>query len=70
MPDLALDPDLLDVLACPDTDHAPLRAAPDGRTLTCTGCGRVYDVVDGIPVLLLDRGRPSGGATGEDACDA
>jgi uncharacterized protein YbaR (Trm112 family) len=67
MSDLVLDPDLLDVLACPDTDRAPLRAGPGGRTLTCTGCGREYDIVDGIPVLLLDRSRPS---AGEDARDA
>jgi uncharacterized protein YbaR (Trm112 family) len=43
------DPDLLAVLACPG-DHAPLRV--DGDHLVCTGCGRGYPVVDGIPVLL------------------
>jgi uncharacterized protein len=57
-----LDPELLTVLACPDTDRAPLRPDPDGRTLTCTGCGRSYPVEDGIPVLLLDRGQPAGPA--------
>jgi uncharacterized protein YbaR (Trm112 family) len=59
MPHQILDPDLLAVLACPDSDHAPLRL--DGDSLTCTGCGRAYDVVDGIPVLLLDQGHPAGG---------
>ena len=53
-----LDPQLMDILACPTDDHAPLRAGtaadPDAEALTCTACGRSYPVVDGIPVLLLD----------------
>lgn len=54
-----LDPVLLEVLACPAPDHAPLQiGTPDDAeadALTCTGCGRVYPVRDGIPVLLLDE---------------
>lgn len=49
-----LDPELAAMLACPDTDHAPLRPTEAG--LVCTGCGRTYPVVDGIPVLLLESG--------------
>jgi len=54
---LSLDPQLLEILACPSEDHAPLREVPaeagrDGE-LVCTACGRRYPVVDGIPVLLL-----------------
>ena len=48
-----LDPLLLEVLACPTEDHAPLTASDD--SLTCTKCGRVYPIVDGIPVLLIDE---------------
>ena len=55
---MALDPQLLDILACPDTHHAPLRHDPDGQTLTCTECGRVFEIRDDIPVLLLDEARP------------
>ena len=51
-----LDPQLLEILACPSEDHAPLRPAED--TLVCTACGRRYPVVDGIPVLLLDEALP------------
>ena len=54
-----LDPRLMDILACPSDDHAPLRAGtpddPDADVLTCTSCGRRYPVQDGIPVLLLDE---------------
>ncbi|MFC5948897.1 Trm112 family protein [Pseudonocardia lutea] len=51
-----LDPQLLEILACPSEDHAPLRPAAD--QLVCTACGRRYPVVDGIPVLLLDEALP------------
>lgn len=54
-----LDPQLLEILACPSDDHAPLRVGtpddPDADVLTCTSCGRQFPVNDGIPVLLLDE---------------
>jgi uncharacterized protein YbaR (Trm112 family) len=54
-----LDPRLLEILACPSDDHAPLRPGtpknPDADMLTCTSGGRQYRVEDGIPVLLLDE---------------
>ncbi|TDP93716.1 Trm112 family protein [Labedaea rhizosphaerae] len=54
-----LDPQLLEILACPSDDHAPLTTGtpddPDADMLTCTSCGRRYPVTDGIPVLLLDE---------------
>jgi uncharacterized protein len=57
-----LDPQLMDILACPSEDHAPLRAGtptdPAADVLTCTACGRGFPVVDGIPVLLLDEAIP------------
>jgi uncharacterized protein len=58
-----LDPQLMDILACPTDDHAPLRAGtpadPDADVLTCTVCGRGYPVVEGIPVLLIDEAIPA-----------
>ena len=70
---ITLDPVLLEVLACPAEHHAPLHLGtptdPDASALTCTECGRVFPVRDGIPVLLLDEavagpagGTESGGA--------
>jgi uncharacterized protein len=54
---MSVDPRLLDILACPDC-RSPLREEAD--TLVCTGCGLVYPVRDGIPVLLVDEAtRPA-----------
>ncbi len=50
----ALDPEVLQLLACPCPAHAPLTLlGADG--LRCTSCGRTYPIRDGIPVLLLDE---------------
>ncbi|MET7989898.1 MULTISPECIES: Trm112 family protein [unclassified Amycolatopsis] len=64
---ITLDAQLLEILACPSPDHAPLRPGTpddaDAEALTCTECGRVYPVRDGIPVLLLDEAVLSGDHT-------
>ena len=65
---VGVDPVLLEVLACPADHHAPLRQGspgdPAAPALTCTECGRVFPIRDGIPVLLLDEatGGPGTGA--------
>jgi uncharacterized protein len=61
---MALDQQLLDILACPDTHHAPLRYDPDAQTLTCTECARVFPIRDDIPVLLLDEAIAGPESTG------
>jgi uncharacterized protein YbaR (Trm112 family) len=52
-----LDAELLEILACPSPDHAPLRIGtptdPRADYLHCTECSRCFPVRDGIPVLLL-----------------
>jgi uncharacterized protein len=54
-----LEEQLLEILACPCPEHAPLRLGtaedPEADFLTCTACGRSFPVRDGIPVLLLDE---------------
>jgi uncharacterized protein len=58
-----LEPQLLEILACPCPQHAPLRVGRDGDAqadcLTCTSCGRSFPVRDGIPVLLLEEATPA-----------
>lgn len=65
------DPELLEVLACPCEQHAPLRAGlpddPGADYLTCVSCGRGFPVRDGIPVLLLDEAIGGQAASGKSA---
>ena len=51
---MALDPGLLEILACPD-DKGPLRYFPDERILYNPRQGRTYPVQEGIPVLLVSE---------------
>lgn len=72
---VTVDEQLLDILACPAPEHAPLRTGtaddPDADALTCTSCGRVYPVRDGIPVLLLEEAwTPESGSAEESTADA
>jgi hypothetical protein len=61
---LGLDPELLAILACPDTHHSPLTVDEAASELLCTTCDRAFPVRDGIPVLLLDEARHRDGAAG------
>jgi uncharacterized protein len=45
-----------DKLACPAC-FSPLRLKD--ATVTCASCGRVFPVVDGIPVLIAERAEKS-----------
>jgi uncharacterized protein len=51
---MALDPRLLEILACPD-DKGPLYYFEADAFLFCPGCRRRYDVRDDIPVMLIDE---------------
>ena len=51
---MTLDPRLLDLLVCPAC-RAPVRALDGDAGLACSGCGRVYPVRDGIPVMLVEE---------------
>jgi len=57
---MAIDPDLLDLLACPSDDHAPLRedVVSGADVLVCTSCLSSFPIRDGIPVLLADDATP------------
>jgi uncharacterized protein YbaR (Trm112 family) len=66
---MPLDPVLLELLACPSDDHAPLREETrDGAdVLVCTFCASTYRIDDGIPVLLLDEATPGPNGLGNAA---
>lgn len=52
-----LDPQLLDVLACPQ-DKGPLEYAHDEQKLINRRLGIAYRIDSGIPVLLIDEAEP------------
>jgi uncharacterized protein YbaR (Trm112 family) len=68
---MALDPDLLGLLACPSDDHAPLREETrDGApVLVCTSCRSVFPIEDGVPVLLVDEAIAGPNGLGNPATD-
>jgi uncharacterized protein YbaR (Trm112 family) len=54
---MALDPQLLEILACPKC-KGPVTVTPDESGIVCAACKLVYEVRDGIPVMLVDEARP------------
>jgi len=54
---LALDPRILELLRCPAC-REQVRPIPGGEGLACDGCRRVYPIVEGIPVMLVEESRP------------
>jgi uncharacterized protein YbaR (Trm112 family) len=53
-PGMAVDPELLEILACPNCKTA-VTLVKDGTALKCATCHRVYPIKDDIPVMLIDE---------------
>ncbi|HLN06100.1 MAG TPA: Trm112 family protein [Acidimicrobiales bacterium] len=51
---MPIDPQLLALLACPE-DKGPLLYFADEQTLYNPRLHRLYRIVDGIPVMLVDE---------------
>ncbi|MDQ6615810.1 MAG: Trm112 family protein [Actinomycetota bacterium] len=51
---MALDPKLLEILACPE-DKGPLLYFPDEDTLYNPRMKRRYRIQDDIPIMLIDE---------------
>jgi len=54
---MALDPKLLEILACPE-DKGPLLYFPDEDTLYNPRLKRRYRITDDIPIMLIDEAEP------------
>ncbi|GAB2496971.1 hypothetical protein CATRI_06025 [Corynebacterium atrinae] len=54
---MSLDPQLLEVLACPK-DKGPLTYLEDENVLVNERLGLAYRIDDGIPVMLIDEATP------------
>ena len=66
---MTLDEELMEIVRCPAC-LGTFAEAGGGETepaeLTCTGCGNVYPVRNGVPVLLVDEARrPDGDRAGD-----
>lgn len=51
---MALDPQLLEILACP-VCKTEVKLTADEKGLKCVRCHRVYRIEDDIPVMLIDE---------------
>ena len=47
---MAVDPELLEILACPNC-KTPVTLVKNGTALKCGTCKRVYPIKDDIPVM-------------------
>jgi uncharacterized protein YbaR (Trm112 family) len=54
---MALDPSLLEILACPKCKGALVLRSEDGA-LVCKPCKLAYPVVEDIPNLIIDDAQP------------
>ena len=54
VPAMAVDPELLEILACPNC-KTPVALVKNGTALKCVTCNRVYPIKDDIPVMLIDE---------------
>jgi|WetSurMetagenome_2_1015567.scaffolds.fasta_scaffold217986_2 uncharacterized protein len=52
---MALDPKLLEILACP---QCKTKVELEEGGLRCLRCGRRYRVEDDIPIMLIDEAEP------------
>jgi hypothetical protein len=54
---MALAPELKEILACPRC-KGDLEFHEDRDEIHCPSCRLVYDIRDGIPVMLVEEARP------------
>ena len=53
---MLISPELLEILVCPACRNK-VESKPDGSSLKCVSCKRVYPIKDDIPVMLVDEAR-------------
>jgi hypothetical protein len=54
---MTISKDLLDILACPKCKGAiALNETEDG--LICGACKLIYEIREGIPIMLIDEAKP------------
>jgi len=51
---MAIDPELLKILACPLCKEE-VKLTADGKGLKCIKCYRIYPIKDDIPVMIIEE---------------
>lgn len=54
---MTLRKDLLEMLACPKCG-GPVALTVSGKALVCPACRLLYEIRDGIPVMLVEETKP------------
>lgn len=54
---MTIDPELLEILACPQC-KGEIRLTATGDGLVCAACRLLYEIRDGIPILLIEEAKP------------
>ena len=49
-----INKDLLDILACPQC-KGPVELTEEENGLICSKCRLLYEIIDDIPVMLIDK---------------
>jgi len=53
---MSIDKELLDILACPKC-KGDVILTETGDGLVCNACKLLYEIQDGIPVMLIDEAK-------------
>ena len=51
---MAISKELLDILACPQC-KGPVKLTAEENGLVCDKCRLLYEIIDDIPVMLIDE---------------
>lgn len=54
---MGVDKELLDILACPKC-KGDLTVTEKEDGLICPSCRLLYEIRDGIPIMLIDQAKP------------
>ncbi len=54
---MSISQELLDILACPKC-KGDVRLDESANGLVCDRCRLLYEIRDGIPIMLIDEARP------------
>jgi uncharacterized protein YbaR (Trm112 family) len=49
--------ELLNILACPKC-KGPVELHPPQNSILCRSCRLLYEIRDGIPIMLIDEAKP------------